>query len=76
MSRGGNDVAEQGKPPETGPNRWKYATAALIVVVMLGLVVYMTVTTGEIPYQIAIPLLGAALWALYNFQASGTNKGS
>lgn len=50
--------------------RWKYPVAALIVVVMLGLVIYTTVTTGEIPYEIAVPLLGAALWALYNFQVS------
>lgn len=57
-----------------GRDRWKYPIAALIVVVMLGLVIYMTVRTGEIPYQIAVPLLGAALWALYNYNVSGTNK--
>ncbi len=66
---------EPEQPPDHGSNRWKYGTAALIVVVMLGLVIYMTVRTGEIPYQIAIPLLGAALWALYNFNASGTKGG-
>lgn len=62
------------RPKDRARDLWKYGTAALIVVVMLGLTVYMTVKTGEIPYQIAVPLTGAALWALYNFQVSGPKE--
>lgn len=71
-------MADERKPPGEGNgagNRWRLPMAALIVVVMLGLVIYMTYRTGEIPYQIAAPLLGAALWALYNFTASGQGDG-
>jgi hypothetical protein len=42
--------------------------AALIIVVMLGLVVYLTWRTGEIPYLVAGPLLAAALFALLNYK--------
>lgn len=66
--------------PQSGvggpPNRWKYPVAALIIVVVLGLVVWQTYATGEIPYQIVIPLLGAALWAVFNFRISDfTDRG-
>lgn len=59
------------RPRDRSKDIIKYGTAALVVATMLGLTVYMTIRTGEIPYQIAVPLLGAALWALYNFQISG-----
>lgn len=68
-------MAQEPEQPPDNSSRWKIGTAVLIVVVMLGLAVYMTYRTGEIPYQIAAPLLGAALWALYNFNASGQKGG-
>lgn len=48
--------------------RWRYPLAALIIVVFLGLVVYLTVRTGEIPWLVAGPLLGAGLFALMNYK--------
>lgn len=70
MVRGPRRGQEQRR--EDDPHRWRYFAATLTVVVMLGLVVYVTVRTGEIPYEVAVPLLGGAAWALYNYRASGT----
>lgn len=65
---GGEEQESQGR---AALDRWKYPVAALIVATFLGLVVYLTVRNGQLPYEIAVPLLGAALWALYNYRASG-----
>lgn len=54
-----------------GGNRWKYFTATATVVTVLGLAVYQTVRTGQIPYEILVPLVGGALWALYAYRMSG-----
>lgn len=67
-------MADEREPEGDGgaglPNRWKYPIAGLIVVVVLGLAVWQTYRTGRIPYEIVAPLLGAALWALFNFRVS------
>lgn len=52
-------------------NRWKYATATATVLTVLGLAVYQTVRTGAIPYELLVPLVGGALWALYAYRMSG-----
>jgi hypothetical protein len=54
-----------------GGHRWKYATASATVVTVLGLAVYVTVRTGEVPYELLVPLVGGALWALYAYRVSG-----
>lgn len=64
---------EQDKPP--GENRWKYPIAAIVVLAFVGLTIYQTVHTGEIPYTIAVPLLAAALFALWTFKASDFTGG-
>lgn len=51
-------------------NRWKYPVAAVVIVGFLGLVIYQTVRTGDVPYTIAVPLLVASLVALLNFKMS------
>lgn len=51
--------------------RWKYATASATVATVLGLAVYQTVRTGEVPYELVVPLVGGALWALYAYRMSG-----
>jgi hypothetical protein len=54
-----------------GRTRWGYPTAALTVATVLGIAVYQTVRTGQVPYEILIPLVGGALWALYAYRISG-----
>ena len=56
-------------------NRWKYPVSALIIIVALGLTIYTTYRTGEVPYTILTPLIVAALWALLNFNANDFRGG-
>ena len=61
---------------EKGPQRdddkqpWKAKTAALVIVGTFGLVAYVTVTTGSIPANVALPLLAAAAFGLWAFDWS------
>ena len=66
------EAREEAREERAGEDgaRWKYPIAALIVATMLGLVVYVTYRTGEIPYTIAGPLLAAGLWGALNFKMS------
>lgn len=52
-------------------NRWRYPTAALILLSAMGLGIYQAVRTGDIPYEIIGPLVCGALWALYGYRISG-----
>ena len=62
---------DEREPNDGRHNRWKYATASATVVTVLGLAVYVTVRTGEVPYELVVPLVGGALWALYAYRVSG-----
>jgi hypothetical protein len=64
-------VPDEPQEPNGVGNRWKYATASATVVTVLGIAVYLTVTTGEPPYELLVPLVGGALWALYAYRISG-----
>lgn len=66
-------MAQDEQPKDSG-QRWKYGISGLIVTVGLGLVVYITVRTGEIPYITFGPMLAAALAALLGFKASDWRK--
>lgn len=56
-------------------NRWKYPVAALVIVGMLLLVAYVTVTTGHIPVEVALPLIFAAGAAMFGFKLSDWRGG-
>lgn len=70
---------EEAQTPPGGPdgkNPWRVQVAILVIVVLLGLVVYVTVKTTEIPITVALPLLMAAAFGLWAFKASDfTGKG-
>lgn len=53
-----------------GADRWKYPIAGVVIVSMLGLVVYVTVTTGHIPIEVALPLIAGASAAIFGFRLS------
>lgn len=46
---------------------WKARTAAAIILGTFGLVAYVTITTGSIPANVALPLLAAAAFGLWAF---------
>lgn len=69
-------MAQEPEGRDTGQdNRWKYPTAAIIILIVLGLAVYQTIKTGEIPYTIVGPILVAALAALFTFKISDFTGG-
>lgn len=55
-------------------NKWKLPVAGVTLLVLLGLVVYVTVRTGEIPITVVLPLIASASFALYNFKVSDWKK--
>lgn len=59
--------------PHAGP--WGVRVAIMVIVVLLGLVVYVTLKTTEIPVSVAIPLLAAAAFGLWAFKLSDFRGG-
>lgn len=64
------DGARDDPPGKGNGNRWKYPTAGLVIVAMTGLVIYVTVRTGHIPVEVALPLLTGAAAAAWGFRLS------
>lgn len=63
------EPTEEEQPPEAnGGKRWGLNTAVLVILVLLGLVVYVTLKTAEIPVTVALPLLAAAAFGLWAFR--------
>lgn len=62
---------ERETPPPEGPgagaNRWKLPVAGLVIVAMVALVAYVTIRTGHIPVEVALPLIGGASAAIFGF---------
>lgn len=60
------------KPPKDGGSgdRWKYPIAGMVIVSMLGLVAFVTITTGHIPIEVALPLIAGASAAIFGFRLS------
>jgi Flp pilus assembly protein TadB len=68
--RRGNEVGTESKEPQRDDEKgtsWKSRTAAAVILGTFGLVVYVTVTTGSIPANVALPLLAAAAFGLWAF---------
>lgn len=64
------DEQEQQPIKASNSDRWKSQVAILVIVVLLGLVVYVTIQTTEIPVSVALPLLAAAAFGLWAFRWS------
>jgi hypothetical protein len=60
---------------EDEKNPWKARTAALVIVGMFGLVAYVTVRTGQIPANVAWPLIAAAAFGLWAFDLNDFRGG-
>lgn len=60
---------EERDPPGGAGDRgpWKARTAAAVILGTFGLVAYVTITTGTIPANVALPLLASAAWGLWAF---------
>jgi hypothetical protein len=62
------EPAKDQEPEANGTKRWGLNIAVLVILVLLGLVVYVTVKTTEIPTTVAVPLLAAAAFGLWAFR--------
>lgn len=53
---------------------WKARTAAAVILGTFGLVAYVTITTGSIPGNVALPLLAAAAFGLWAFDVGDWSR--
>ncbi len=51
-------------------NRWAYPLAGSVIIALLGLVIYVTLKTGRIPIEVALPLLAGASAAAWGYRLS------
>lgn len=61
------DEREPQRPDDDDRGPWKARTAAAVILGMFALVAYVTIRTGSIPANVALPLLAAAGFGLWAF---------